>query len=135
MLGIAIVGSGFALFPMSQRSAEPTGSDTMHLVVAGAIMILLSAAILTGGRAFDRGFRVYSATTVAVMLLFFTLTMRDVPNVAADLPTPFMGLNERVSMAAWLLWMAVLSIQLLRTEQGDGAPSAKLINQVEVAAP
>jgi hypothetical protein len=135
MLGIAIVGSGFALFPMSQRSAEPTGSDTMHLVVAGAIMILLSAAILTGGRAFDRGFRVYSATTVAVMLLFFTLTMRDVPNVAADLPTPFMGLNERVSMAAWLLWMAVLSIQLLRTEKGDGAPSAEPVNPIEVAAP
>jgi hypothetical protein len=114
MLGVAVVGSGFALFPMSQRSAEPTGSDTMHLVVAGAVMVLLSAAILIGGRAFGRGFRAYSGTTVAVMLLFSVLTMRDVPNLAADLPTPFMGLNERVSMAAWLLWMAVLSIRLSR---------------------
>lgn len=128
MLGVAILGSGFALFPMSERTAEPTGSDAMHLVVAGAIMILLSAAILTGGRAFDRGFRLYSAITVAVMLLFFGLTMRDVPNIAADLPTPFMGLNERVSMAAWLLWTGVLSIKLLRAENGDGAHSAANAN-------
>lgn len=114
LLAVAIVGSGFSLFPMSQRSAVPTFSDTMHLVVAGAIMLLLSAAILAGARSFERGFRVYSAASVSVMLLFFLVTMRDVPNVAADLPTPYMGLSERISMAAWLLWTAVFSVKLLR---------------------
>jgi len=115
LLAVAIVGSGFSLFPMSQRSADPTFSDTMHLVVAGATMLLLSAAILAGARPFERGFRLYSAATVGVMLLFFLVTMRDVPNVAADLPTPYMGLSERIGMAAWLLWIAVLSVKLLRT--------------------
>jgi hypothetical protein len=127
MVAVAVVGSGFSLFPMNERSAEPTFSDTMHLVIATATMLLLSAAILSGARAFGRGFRRYSAATVAVMLIFFALTMRDVPNVAADLPTPYMGLNERVSMAAWLLWIAVLSVQLLLGElpealmEGGGA--------------
>jgi hypothetical protein len=115
LLAVAIVGSGFSLFPMSQRSAVPTFSDTMHLVVAGAIMLLLSAAILAGARSFERGFRRYSAATVIVMLIFFLVTMRDVPNVAADLPTPYMGLSERVSMAAWLLWIALFSVKLSRT--------------------
>jgi len=120
LLAVAIVGSGFSLFPMSQRSAVPTFSDTMHLVVAGAIMLLLSAAILTGARSFERGFRVYSAASVSVMLLFFFVTMRDVPNVAADLPTPYMGLSERISMAAWLLWIAVFSVKLQRTSMLGG---------------
>jgi hypothetical protein len=115
LLAVAIVGFGFSLFPMSQRSAVPTFSDTMHLVVAGAIMLLLSAAILTGARAFDGSFGIHSATTVIVMLLFFIATLRDVPNVAADLPTPYMGLSERISMAAWLLWIALFSVKLLRT--------------------
>ena len=115
LLAVAIVGSGFSLFPMSQRSAVPTFSDTVHLVVAGATMVLLSAAILAGVGSFERGFRHYSAATVGVMLIFFLVTMRDVPNVAADFPTPYMGISERISMAAWLLWIAVFSVKLLRT--------------------
>jgi hypothetical protein len=111
LLAVGIVGSGFALFPMSQRTAEPTFSDTMHIV--GITMLLLSAAILAGVQAFGRGFRRYSAVTVVVMLGFFLVTMRDVPNVAADLPTPYTGLNERVSMAAWLVWIAVFSVKLV----------------------
>lgn len=115
LLAVAIVGSGLSLFPMSQRSAVPTFSDTVHLVVAGATMVLLSAAILAGAGSFERGFRHYSAATVGVMLIFFLVTMRDVPNVAADFPTPYMGISERISMAAWLLWIAVFSVKLLRT--------------------
>ena len=68
LLAVAIVGSGLSLFPMSQRSAVPTFSDTVHLVVAGATMVLLSAAILAGAGSFERGFRHYSAATVGVML-------------------------------------------------------------------
>jgi hypothetical protein len=114
MIAVAIVGSGFALFPMNERSAEPTFSDTMHLLIAGATIVLLSGSILAGGKAFRGWFWRYSVATVGVMLLFFIVTMRDVPNVAVDLPTPYMGINERVSMAAWLMWIAVLSVRLLR---------------------
>ncbi len=119
MIAVAVVGSGLSLFPMNQRSAEPTSSDTMHLLFAGATMFLLSAAILTGAQAVGRRFRYYSAATVLVMLLFFALTMRDVPNVGADLPTPYMGLNERISMAAWLLWIAALSVRLLTSRKSE----------------
>ena len=122
MVAVAIVGAGFAVFPMNERSSEPTFSDTMHLAVAAITILLLSGTILTGGLAFESAFRRYSSLTVAVMFGFFDLTMRDVPNVAADLPTPFMGLKERVSMAAWLLWLAVFSGKLL---QRDDEPIAR----------
>jgi len=38
----------------------------------------------------------------------------DVARVATNLPTPYLGITERTMMAAWLLWMAVLSMTLLR---------------------
>lgn len=115
LLAVAMVGTSFSAFPMNERGADRTMSDTMHLIVAAATMLLLSGAILAGRSAFGTRFRRYSVATVVVMLLFFALTLRDVPNVAAHLPTPFMGLNERISMTAWLLWIAVLSVRLLRS--------------------
>ena len=116
MFAVAVVGVGFSVFPMNMRGVERTFSDTMHLIVAAVTMVLLSGAILSGSKAFDHSFRTYSQSTVAIMLAFFVLTLSDAPRVAANDPTPFMGINERVSMFAWLLWIAVLSMNLLRRE-------------------
>jgi hypothetical protein len=69
MFGVAAVGTGFSLFPMNMRGAERTFSDTMHLVTAGVTMLFLSGAIVSGSKAFDRSFRVYSEATVAMKLL------------------------------------------------------------------
>jgi len=118
MFAVAVVGAGFSLFPMNMRGAERTFSDMMHLVVAAVTMVLLSGAILSGSKAFDRLFRTYSVASVAVMLAFFMLTLGDAGGVAANAPTPFMGIKERVSMAAWLLWIFVFSVKLLRNRQG-----------------
>ena len=114
MLGLAGLGIGWALFPMHVRGTEPTLTDTMHLVMSAASVSLLVAIIASGGLALGRGFRVYSAATVLAMLLFGYLTTLDVPRVAAGEPTPWLGLNERLSFLAWLTWMAVLSSLLLR---------------------
>lgn len=114
MLGVALVGAGLSVFPMNMRGMDRTTSDTMHLLFAGATMLLLSGAILSGGAAFNRSFRLYSAATVFTMLIFFVFTLADAPNVAANRATPFMGINERVSMAAWLLWVVLFSVKLLR---------------------
>ena len=112
LLGVAVLGIGFSIFPMNPRGVERTLSDTMHLLIAGATMGLLSGAIVCGMRPFGLPFRRYSAGTVIVMLAFFGLTLLDAPNLAADRPTPFMGLNERICMTAWLLWIAVFSMRL-----------------------
>jgi hypothetical protein len=87
----------------------------MHLLLSGVTMLLLSGAILGGAKAFGLSFRRYSVATVVVMLVFFVLTLIDAPNIAANLPTPYMGLKERICMVSWLLWIAIFSAQLLRT--------------------
>lgn len=38
------------------------------------------------------------------------------PRLAANLPTPGMGLLERIDLGAYLLWVAVLAVALLRRE-------------------
>jgi len=55
-----------------------------------------------------------------MVLVFGALTGMQAPKVPAGEPTPWMGLFERVSLWAWLLWMAVLAIILLRDRTRRG---------------
>lgn len=114
---LAALGIGWALSPMNMRGHGPTLTDTMHLVMGATSMLLILAIITTGAAAFGRRFRIYSAATVLVMLVYGYLMSLDVPRVPEGLSTPWLGLNERIMMAAWLLWMAVLSVTLLREER------------------
>lgn len=117
MIALASLGIGWALFPMHARGAGRTFTDTMHLVLSAASVLLLTSAMACGAANFGRTFRIYSALSILTMLVFGYLTTLDVPRVAAGLPTPHLGINERLSMAAWLLWIAVLAIQLLRSSR------------------
>jgi hypothetical protein len=114
LIAIAALGIGWAIFPMNARGTERTLTDTMHLAMGGASSLFIISAIVCGAAAFGRIFRLYSAATVLVMLAFGYLMSIDVPRVATNLPTPYLGITERTMMAAWLLWMAVLSMTLLR---------------------
>jgi hypothetical protein len=44
--------------------------------------------------------------------VFGALTGIQAAQLAAGEPTPWMGLFERISIAPWLLWMAVLHLVL-----------------------
>ena len=51
-----------------------------------------------------------------ILLAFGVLTGMDGPRVQANLPTPWLGVWERISIAADMLWVAVLAITLLRVK-------------------
>ena len=120
--GILLVAVGllglfaWPFFPMHMRGAERTFSDTMHLALGGIDVLLLAAAIVFASGAFGRIFRAYSWATIAAMLLFGGITSLYVPNVDAGLPTPLLGVFERLSLAAYLVWIAVFSLKLSRSE-------------------
>lgn len=114
IIALAALGIGWALFPMNLRGEQRGFSDTMHLVMGALSLVLIVSAIVAGAAALGRRFRLYSAATLLVMLCFGYLTGLDVPRVEAELPTPWLGVNERIMMASWLLWMAMLSVSLLR---------------------
>lgn len=108
--------------PMSRReviaAGGATSADTMHLVLAAGTGLFVASYVVALAVGFDWRFRVYSAVTLATALVFGRLSAQ-VERVEAGDPTPYMGLLERVGIGAWLLWMVVASVVLLRRNRAQ----------------
>ena len=106
--------------PMHLRDALAAGggtwSDTLHLALSGVTVLLMLVAIGFGSAAFGKRFRIYSITTLVVLFTFGALTFVDAPRVGVNLPTPWMGVWERINLGVFLLWVVVLATVLLRRE-------------------
>jgi Protein of unknown function (DUF998) len=116
-------------FPMTARAdivegAVVAGDDLGHIVMAGVTVALILAQIGFGAVALGTRFRLYSLASAIIVLLFGAVTGTQSPNIANGEPTPWMGLYERVSIGAWLLWMAVLAVVLWRDASRDRAISS-----------
>jgi len=109
---------GYFWPPMHQREvlamAGGTMTDTLHLVWAVVTGVLFVLAIVFGGAALGKRFRAYSVATLAIIVTCGAWTGTYASHLQADLPTPWMGVWERISIAATMLWIAVLAITLLR---------------------
>lgn len=100
--------------PMNLRGAERTLTDTMHIVLASVDVLFILLIIGFGASAFGKRFRLYSIGTLLIVVVFGTLAGLDAPRVAANLPTPWLGVTERISVFSYMLWLMVLAIGLLR---------------------
>lgn len=118
--GLVITAGTVGLFwpPMHQREVLASGgatlTDTLHLVWTAVNGLLTLAAMGFGAVALGGRFARYSVATMVVVLAAGWLTSLDAPRIQADLPTPWVGVWERVNIGAWLLWVAVLAITVLR---------------------
>jgi hypothetical protein len=111
--------------PMHIRETLAAGggtlSDTMHLVLASVTVLLMLLAISFAAAAFGTRFRVYSLATLAILAAFGALTFLDAPRIAANLPTPWIGVWERINLGVFLLWVVVLATTLLRVKDDAAA--------------
>lgn len=116
VIGIIDLAGPFA--PMHQRAVLAAGggtlTDTLHLVFASVDVLLIVLITGFGSAAFNNVFRLYSAGTILIVLGFGALAGFDGPRVSANLPTPWVGVTERISIYAYMLWMAVLALTVLR---------------------
>jgi CubicO group peptidase (beta-lactamase class C family) len=134
--GVLIAQSVVGLFwpPMHLRGAVPTLTDAMHVAFAMAWLLLMLLAIGFGAAAFGKRFRLYSAVTLAVFVVFGTLSGMDGPRIAANLPTPWVGVWERVNIGAALLWIVALALALLRRSSSSPDAGAALASAATRAA-
>lgn len=106
--------------PMHRREVLAAGghslTDTLHLTLAGVTVVLMLLAIAGGAVALGKRFRVYSIASLAVLAIFGVLTARDAPRIAANLPTPWAGVWERINIGVFLLWVIVLAAMLRRRD-------------------
>jgi len=112
-----VTGFVWLLFPMNMRGAIGSTTDTMHLVMAAITVSLMMLFIGIGSGAKGNRFRFYSIITILAMLVFGAWTGTQASRVAAQLPTPGLGLIERVSVYSPMLWIFVLAIIFLRPEK------------------
>lgn len=117
LAGIGLVGSvATAFFPIHLRGAGQTSTDTMHAVLTGVIVALILLAVGFAAGAFGMWFRFYSLATLGVLVVFGVLAGLEAPRLAANEPTPWLGVFERVNIGAYLLWLLVLAAVLLRAQ-------------------
>ena len=118
LLAYASLGLLWPFAAMHQReilaAGGGTSSDTMHVVLSGVTVVLMFLAIGFGAAAFGRRFRLYSILSGVVLVAFGALTFLEAPRLQANLPTPWIGLWERINISVFLLWVAVLATMLWR---------------------
>ncbi len=112
--------SGFfwPLAPMHLRGTEFTLTDAMHIVFGIVTVLLMMLMIGFGAAAFGKRFRIYSIASIVAFIVFGTFTGLDSPRIAANLPTPLIGIWERINIGVFLLWLVVLAIVLLERKSG-----------------
>jgi hypothetical protein len=132
MIAYAVTGLAWPLAPMHQRDVLAAGggtlADTLHLVLGGVTGILYLTALGFGAAAFGKGFRLYSIVTLLVTVVFSSLTGMAGPRVGADLPTPWLGVWERIFIGGFIVWIVVLATILLRAERRKGGSTTAISN-------
>jgi hypothetical protein len=118
--------------PMHQRAVLAAGgftlTDTLHLVWAAVTGVFFMLIVAFGAAALGKRFRVYSIATMVIVLACGAVTGTYAADVQADLPTPWVGVWERISIATFMAWIVVLAIALLRASRG-AAPSVRATSQ------
>jgi hypothetical protein len=129
---------GLTWSPMHQREVLAAGggtfTDTWHLVMSGVTVLLMFLSIGFGSAAFGKAFRFYSVATILVFIVFGVLTFLEAPNVDKNLPTPFIGLWERINIAAFMAWVLVFASILLKAEKNmsPGLAHGKVAGQEQL---
>ena len=118
LVGFSITSVGWTFAPMHTREVLAAGGgtleDTMHIALGFATVALTLLTVGFGAAALGKRFRFYSIATIATIIAFGVLTGMDSAGVSANLPTPWIGVWQRIAWGAFLLWVGVFAIALLR---------------------
>lgn len=105
-------------FPIHLRGVEADFSDTMHGILTSAgVFLCMFPAMIAGTVSFKGKFRFYSIITMILFIIFGILAGLDQPNYALNIPTPMMGVWERINIYGYMIWIVIFSVLLLRSNK------------------
>jgi len=123
LAALAGLGVVAAFFPIHVRGYPWTINETVHGILTAITVFLIVSAMGLAARALPGGFRIYSMATLVTTLVSGAWAGWIGRQLANDLPTPWIGVAERISVFAFLLWVAVLAIVLLNERRAaEAAP-------------
>lgn len=117
---------GGTVFRMDPRGVEELARTMLHEIATAVMVVSMLLAMGVGAFMHGTRFRRYSLGTLLTVPVSAGLSFQQAAQFAANDPAPWLGLIERVGIYAWMLWVAVLAISLLRAqgEQPRDGPSA-----------
>jgi hypothetical protein len=120
---------GFFWPPMHQREVLAAGggtiSDTLHIVFTFITVSLMMLAIGFGASASGKKFRIYSIVTLVILAAAGIMTGMAGPKISENLPTPWIGVWERINIGIYMLWIVVFAIKLLLMKEKEQQSMAK----------
>ena len=103
--------------PTREAAGKGTLRNTMHIPGTAVMSLSLVLAMVFGSTLLGKRFRHYSYGTILAVLVVGVLTSRQAPQIAANQPTTWSGIYERMNIYPTMLWVAVLAIGLLRAQE------------------
>jgi len=126
-------GIAWPFAAMHQREVLAAGggtlSDTLHVILGLMTVLFMLVAIGFGATAFGKPFRFYSIVTILILFVFGALTGLESPRLGANVPTPWIGLWERINILGFLLWVVVLAVVLLRVRNTPAATGSPYVRR------
>ena len=117
ILFFANAAIGFFWPPMHQRQVLAAGggsmTDMLHIAFTAVWGLFAMLIIGFGIAALGKGFRLYSIVTIVLLITFGVITGLEGPKLNTNLPTPWIGVWERINIGVFMLWVAVLATLLL----------------------
>jgi hypothetical protein len=115
LAAFGIIGYLWVLFaPMNPVGQARTATDTMHLVFLVVQILVMVLFMCFGAAALGRGFRGFSILVVVVMLAAGGVVGAHAEAIAAGQSPPWLGLVERISIYAPMIWIIAFAVTILR---------------------
>jgi hypothetical protein len=107
--------SGY-FFPLHLGEAVDASANSLHIFVTALTVLMILLVIGFGSTADGKWFHLYSIATIVLLIVTGALTFMELPRIEAGLPTPWMGVRERINIYGYMLWMVMLAIVLWRPQ-------------------
>jgi len=105
-------------FPEDLTGSMSAFTNTMHIILAGVSVLLFLLQLGFGTFALGKWFRIYSIGTILLLLVFGAYTAEVGAQFVSGQRTPGFGVEERILIYGYMLWVLVLAVVLLRAERG-----------------
>src|SRR5215204_5514532 len=122
--GYALIGAVTGVFfsaPTREtlEAGKETWRNSMKLPATAVSVLCILLAMGFGSTLLGRRFRYFSYAMILAILMFGILAGLQADQVAANQPTPWLGIVERGNVYAIMLWVPVLTIGLLRVQKSE----------------
>ena len=124
LVGYAVIGAVTGVFlsaPTREtlQAGKETWRNILHLPGTAVSVLSILLAIGFGSTLLGRRFRYFSYATILAIVVFGVWAGTQIGQMGENQPTPWLGIVERGSVYAIMLWVAVLAIGLLRAQKSE----------------